>query len=205
MKERLTEKIGEILCLLGVLALTCFIITMCCSQAEGHTVPWTKTNPASFSACLDHREFTRHDKVNPALYAYLCGHIAASGVVDKEYVHHSDWRPERSWHHGGNALDFRLHRYVGLSRCEKLLIYESDLDSLTKDLESRGFADRVGLGIYPHSYNPFFHLDLGTGKNGWPAKRRWSFDAKGKQVSYALGIDSLESLIDNCLKQDGKQ
>ena len=61
-----------------------------------------------------------------------------------------------------------MHTYVGMNRRQRLIQYRKDLIDLREFLNATGLTDKTGLGIYPQSTNPFFHLDL-RGKRG-----RWA-------------------------------
>ena len=81
-----------------------------------------------------------------------------------------------------------MNSYAGMNRRQRLIQYRKDLGNLQEFLNAIGLTDKVGLGIYPQSTNPFFHLDL-RGKRG-----RWA-QIDGLYVSFDLGIRYLDKQI----------
>ena len=153
---------------------------------HAHDGGWREINLSTFGHCFDFKKFNSPGKVNPALLSTICFFLI---LTDREYIHHSDYRPLRSEHHFGNALDFRAHTYVGMTKRQKLIQYKKDLVSLQEFLEILGLTNKVGLGIYPQSNNPFFHLDLRS------HKARWA-EINSQYVSWNIGISWLKKSIE---------
>ena len=144
-----------------------------------HDGDWEELNLKTYSHCFDFDQFYDPLEVNPALLSTICNFTSLTG---RTYIHHSDYRPLRSEHHYGNALDFRVNSYAGMNRRQRLIQYRKDLGNLQEFLNAIGLTDKVGLGIYPQSPNPFFHLDL-RGKKG-----RWA-EINNEYVGWHLGIE----------------
>ena len=163
-------------------SLFLFILTF---SLYAHDGDWTELNLKTFNYCFDFKKFNVPGEVNPALLSTVCFFLIST---NRQYIHHSDYRPLRSEHHFGNALDFRVHSYIGMTKREKLIQYKKDLADFQEFLETLGLTKKVGLGIYPQSNNPFFHLDL-RGEKG-----RWA-EIDEQYVAWAIGIQWLEKLI----------
>lgn len=148
---------------------------------------WRKLNLKTLDHCFNFERFDKPEVINPALLSAVCFFTILTG---RNYIHHHDFRPIRSRHHYGNALDFRVHSYADMNRRERLIQYRQDLQDLLKFLETFGLIDKVGLGIYPQSPHPFFHLDL-RGKKG-----RWAIIDK-EQLGWTVGIDWMETFIED--------
>ena len=68
-----------------------------------HYGEWEELNLKTYSHCFDFDKFYDPLEVNPALLSTICNFTSLTG---RSYIHHSDYRPLRSEHHYGNALDF---------------------------------------------------------------------------------------------------
>ena len=176
------------ICALGLLVL--FLILMLVTPAKAHNVPWVQTNRAVFRHCYNPGDFTAFNRVNPALLGILCV-LIQDPIQNWEYVHHSDWRPERSYHHSAAAIDFRLDSYKGKGRCARLRSHNRQWDALKEHLHNAGLLDKSGIGRYPFSLNPFIHWDLrGT-------KARW-VRVNGKYVAWEVGLTAIDKAILEC-------
>ena len=80
-----------------------------------------------------------------------------------------------SMHTLGKAVDFRLDNYGGLSRLERLEIYYRKTLLIEDFLKKYDIFDRVGLGIYPYTWNPFWHIDTRGRKARWCQNREKSY------------------------------
>ena len=83
-----------------------------------------------------------------------------------ELIIHDDFRMV-SQHTLGLAVDFRLHSYQGMTKCERLDQWYFDFLVLSDSLMILGREDSVGFGIYPDQNNPFFHLDARGSRARW--------------------------------------
>ena len=150
-----------------------------------HNSDWSESNLSIYSDCFDFKEFNDPKKINPSLLSTVCFFLT---LTNRTYYNHSDYRPLRSEHHSGNALDFRVHSYKGMNQKERLVQYLEDIEDLQSFLDLTGLTNKIGWGIYPKTNNPFFHLDL-RGK-----RARWS-EINGKEVSFELGFKYIKSQI----------
>ena len=116
-------------------------------------------DPDFFNHCFDFST----EKIDRALLAIVCSFLERN---NRTYFHHSGWRGN-SGNHSGNALDFRLTDYQGMNRSQILSAFFDDVELLRNDLKKLGILDKVGLGIYPQSRNPFIHLDLRGKRARW--------------------------------------
>lgn len=140
------------------------VFALCFNPLQGHDIDWKKINYQIFNPYLNLDTFRGPNSINPALLMpiYIC--------VKKhnfKFSRHSDIR-FKSYHHGGGACDFNLAGdYEGLDKQERLLQFKKDLKKLRECLQDLGLMEIVGLGIYPQSYRPFFHLDIRGEKGRW--------------------------------------
>ena len=116
-------------------------------------------DPGFFNHCFDFST----EKIDRALLAVVCSFLERN---DRPYFHHSGWRGN-SGNHSGNALDFRLTDYQDMNRNQVLSAFLYDVELFQSYLEEIGILDKVGLGIYPQSRNPFIHLDLRGKRARW--------------------------------------
>ena len=131
-----------------------------------------------FDHCFGISTMRYTERINPALLATVCYFVKQT---NKTYFHHSGWR-RGSGNHAGNALDFHLTDYKGMNRSQKLSAFLADVDLLQDFLRERGILDKVGLGIYPDTGNPFIHLDFRG------VRARWA-QVEGREVGLALAQD----------------
>ncbi len=147
---------------------------------RAHGGDWRDNNLKALDHCFDFSQFERPKEVNPALLSTVCFFLE---LHNRPYFHHSDFR--KSQHHFGNAIDGRFTDYSNMSRREILITFLDDIVLIQKFLSDFGLIDKVGLGIYPQSQNPFFHLDLrGT-------KARWG-RLNGQYVGFDVAVEWLE-------------
>lgn len=130
--------------------------------------------------------------INPAIIGLLCYIREGFYADDSIIIFHSGHRPNgssTSQHKIGNAIDFRFSSYQDFSYCNKMERYHYDYTVLFDAIEL--FKSYIGLGIYPDSLNPFFHLDFG---GGW---RSWS-RLNGEYLSLQSGIDYIQDQLNIC-------
>ncbi len=137
-----------------------------------------------FSHCFDFSTVRFADRINPALLATVCYFLKR---YNKTYFHHSGWRSS-SYNHSGNALDFHLTDYRDMSRRQILKAFSGDVKLLESFLRQWGLLDKVGLGIYPQTPNPFIHLDLRG------VRARWG-ELEGREVSFASAWNWLQGKL----------
>lgn len=128
--------------------------------------------------------------INPALTGILC--YINEVYFKRLYAFHSGHRPHgstASQHYIGNAIDFHVSDYDGMSYCERAKRYYLDWETLSVALDP--IKDMIGFGLYPQANNPFFHFDLGGGFRSWA---RIDMD----YVAYQAGIEYMEEELNLC-------
>ena len=149
-----------------------------CLGLVSFIVSGEERHPRLFEHCFGPSTVKYIERINPALLATVCYLLKQT---NKTYFHHSGWRGGFG-NHAGNALDFRLTDYKGLSRSQILIAFLNDVDVLQDYLEERGILNKVGLGIYPDTSNPFIHLDFRG------VRARWA-QIEGREVGFTFAQD----------------
>ena len=127
----------------------------------------------------NYENFPRYREVRLILLVAVCGFAQTYDLIIEV---HSGKRG-KSLHNIGEAIDVS---FTNNSEFTKARFYKINLSKLDAFLSEYFF--RWGLGIYPNSYRPFFHVDTGKGRN---AHRRWSaLDASNNYVSFGQGLDA---------------
>ena len=139
---------------------------------------------------LRHRNFDYPEKLDEELLAILYKIVREVG--GKLHIH-SDFRPgsrgnssgentvrqvTASKHALGIAVDFRLDDYTHQSRDERLFVYYRKTEMIEELFHKYDIFDEVGFGIYPYSWNPFWHIDVRG------AKARWCRNKRKRYVGY---------------------
>lgn len=133
----------------------------------------------NFYGELDHPDYVQED-----IKKVVCDFLLFSGAT---YVHHSGYRGplrnslhsygetcederhgvKKSQHDLGKALDFRISSYQGMDREERVCQFLEDWEMMFAWLDDLGHIDRMGIGCYHTTTNPFFHWDTRGSKARW--------------------------------------
>ena len=148
-------------------------------SADSDIIIWDEVYPE-----VRYRNFNYPKKMDAELLRLLYDVVREAGG---RLVVHSDYRQKNkknnkniigSWHHVGKAVDFRLDDYTHLLREERLYVYYQKTQLIEDLLQAHEMHDKIGLGIYPYSVNPFWHIDTRG------MKARWCRNEKKIYVGY---------------------